>query len=42
MGNDIELLDSIKAYLNKSFSMKDLGEGAYILALRSIQIDQDA
>ena len=24
MGNDIELLDSIKAYLNKSFSMKDL------------------
>ena len=26
MGNDIELLDSIKAYLNKSFSMKDLGE----------------
>src|SRR3954466_15832675 len=25
MGNDIELLDSIKAYLNKSYSMKDLG-----------------
>ena len=25
MGNDIEFLDSIKGYLNKSFSMKDLG-----------------
>ena len=27
--NDIEFLDSIKGYLNKSFSMKDLGEAAY-------------
>ena len=26
MGNDIEFLESIKAYLNKCFSMKDLGE----------------
>ena len=42
MGNDIELLDSIKAYLNKCFSMKDLGEAAYILASRSIGIDRDA
>ena len=25
--NDIEFLDSIKGYLNKSFSMKDLSEG---------------
>ena len=25
IGNDIEFLDSIKGYLNKSFSMKDLG-----------------
>ena len=33
MGNDIELLDSIKAYLNKSFSMKDLGEAAYTFKL---------
>ena len=33
MGNDIELLDSIKAYLNKSFSMKDLGEADYILSI---------
>ena len=34
MGNDIELLDNIKAYLNKSFSMKDLGEAAYILGIK--------
>ena len=34
MGNNIELLDSIKAYLNKSFSMKDLGEAAYILGIK--------
>src|SRR6266511_3641668 len=31
IGNDIEFLDGIKGYLNKSFSMKDLGEAAYIL-----------
>ena len=30
IGNDIEFLDSIKGYLNKSFSMKDLGEAAYL------------
>ena len=34
MGNDIEFLDSIKGYLNKSFSMKDLGEAAYILGFK--------
>ena len=34
MGNDIELLDNIKAYLNKNFSMKDLGEAAYILGIK--------
>ena len=34
MGNDIELLESIKAYLNKCFSMKDLGEAAYILGIK--------
>ena len=40
---DTEFLDSIKGYLNKSFSMKDLGEAAYIYwASRSIEIDQDA
>ena len=34
IGNDIELLESIKGYLNKSFSMKDLGEAAYILGIK--------
>ena len=34
IGNDIEFLDSIKGYLNKCFSMKDLGEAAYILGIK--------
>ena len=34
MGNNIEFLDSIKAYLNKCFSMKDLGEASYILGIK--------
>ena len=34
MGNDVELLDNMKAYLNKCFSMKDLGEVAYILGIK--------
>ena len=34
IGNDIEFLDSIKGYLNKSFPMKDLGEAAYILGIK--------
>ena len=34
MGYDIELLDSIKAYLNKYFSMRDIGEVAYILGIK--------
>ena len=33
IGNDIEFLDSIKGYLNKSFSMKDLSEATYILGI---------
>ena len=33
-GNDIEFLDSIKGYLNKSFSKKDLSEAAYILSIK--------
>ena len=32
--NDIEILDSIKEYLNKSFSRKDLGEASYILSIK--------
>ena len=34
IGNSIELLESVKEYLNKSFSMKDLGEAAYILGIK--------
>ena len=34
IGNDIEFLDNIKGYLNKSFSMKDLDEAAYILSIK--------
>ena len=34
IGNDIEFLDSIKGYLNKSFSMKDLSEATYILSIK--------
>ena len=34
IGNNIEFLDSIKGYLNKSFSMKDLGEAAYTLSIK--------
>ena len=34
IGNDVEFLDSITGYLNKSFSMKDLGEAAYILGIK--------
>ena len=33
-GNDIEFLDSIKEYLNKNFSVKDLGGAAYILGIK--------
>ena len=32
--NDIEFLDSIKGYLNKNFSMKDLGVATYILGIK--------
>ena len=34
IGNDIEFRDNIEGYLNKSFSMKDLGEAAYILGIK--------
>ena len=34
IGNDTEFLNSIKGYLNKNFSMKDLGEAAYILDIK--------
>ena len=38
IGNDIEFLDSIKGYFNKSFSMKDLGEAAYILGIKIYRV----
>ena len=31
IGNDIEFSDSIKGYLNTNFSVKYLGEAAYIV-----------
>ena len=34
IGNNTEFLDSIKEYLSKNFSMKDLGEVAYILGIK--------
>ena len=34
IGNDIEFLDSIKGYLNNSFSKKDLGEATYTLSIK--------
>ena len=34
IGNDTKFLNSKKGYLNKNFSMKDLGEAAYILGIK--------
>ena len=42
IGIDIKFLDGIKGYLNKSFSMKDLGEATYILGIKIYRIDRDA
>ena len=42
IGNDTEFLNSIKGYLNKNFSMKDLVKLLTYWASRSIEIDQDA
>ena len=39
IGNDMEILDSMKGYLNKSFSKQDLGEAAYTLSIK-IYIDR--
>ena len=32
--NDIEFMDSIKGYLNKNFSIKDLRKATYILGIK--------
>ena len=34
IGNDIPMLEVVKTSLRKCFSMKDLGEAAYILGIR--------
>ena len=34
LGNDIPLLQSVKTWLGSCFSMKDMGEAAYILGIR--------
>ena len=34
IGNDMEILDRMKGYLNKSFSKKEIGEAAYILIIK--------
>nr|GFB27089.1 retrotransposon protein, putative, Ty1-copia subclass [Tanacetum cinerariifolium] len=34
MGNSIPMLQSVRTYLGKCFSMKDLGEAAYILGIK--------
>src|SRR3954453_17841975 len=34
IGNDVDFLKSVKDYLNNSFSIKDLGEAAYILGIK--------
>ena len=34
IGNDIEFLDSIKGYLNKYLSIKDLDKATYVLGIK--------
>ena len=34
IGDNVDLLNSVKKYLNSKFSMKDLGEAAYILGIK--------
>ena len=34
IGNDVSVLQSVKIWLSKRFSMKDLGEATYILGIR--------
>ena len=37
MGNNIPTLQDVKSWLGKCFSMKDLGEDAYILGIRVLR-----
>ena len=34
IGNDIPMLQSVKVWLSKNFTMKDLGEASYILGMK--------
>jgi ATP-binding cassette subfamily B (MDR/TAP) protein 1 len=34
IGNDVKMLNSVKEYLNNKFSMKDMGEVAYVLGIK--------
>ena len=34
IGNEVGMLSSMKAWLSKNFSMKDLGEATYIIGIR--------
>ena len=34
IGNDILILTSVKAWLSKEFSIKDIGEASYILRIK--------
>ncbi|GJV95099.1 retrotransposon protein, putative, ty1-copia subclass [Tanacetum coccineum] len=40
MKSNIPMLQDVKSYLGRCLDMKDLGEGAYILESRSIEIDR--
>jgi hypothetical protein len=34
IGNDVQMLNSVKEYLNSKFFMKDMGEAAYVLGIK--------
>jgi hypothetical protein len=34
IGNDVKMLNSVKEYLNSKYSMKDMGEAAYVLGIK--------
>jgi hypothetical protein len=41
IGNDVQMLNSVKEYFNSKFSMKYMGEAAYVIGIK-IYIDQGA
>ena len=34
IGDNVDLLNSVKKYLNSKFSVKDLGDAAYVLGIK--------